>query len=184
MRLTIEPQALPNGVKTVPLQPHPDTRGIFTEVFRAQWGLGVFPLQWNAVRSEQNVLRGVHGHWRHGDYVVVLQGAITVGLQDLRRSSPTFGVAALMELQSRDPQGLIIPPGIAHGFFFPEPTLYIYAVSHYWDVADELGCRWDDPDLRIPWLCECPLLSPRDANLPNLATFTDALNNKLVENTR
>lgn len=145
MHSPIESPALPMGVKLVSLQSHPDTRGIFTEIFRAQWDLGVLPLQWNVVHSEQNVLRGVHGHWRHGDYLVVLQGTLTVGLKDLRFSSPTYGIAALIGLTSRKPQGLVIPPGIAHGFFFREPTFYLYAVSHYWDMADELGCRWDDP---------------------------------------
>jgi len=47
--------------------------------------------------------------------------------------------------------------------------VHIYAVSHYWDVDDELGCRWNDPDLEIPWSPEDPLLSPRDADLPSLA---------------
>jgi dTDP-4-dehydrorhamnose 3,5-epimerase len=57
---------------------------------------------------------------------------------------------------------------VAHGFLFHEPSLHIYAVSHYWDTADELGCRWDDPELGIPWPDAQPLISPRDAGLPPL----------------
>jgi dTDP-4-dehydrorhamnose 3,5-epimerase len=45
---------------------------------------------------------------------------------------------------------------------FHEPSLHIYAVTHYFDPADELGCRWDDPDLAIPWPERPRLVSERD----------------------
>jgi len=51
---------------------------------------------------------------------------------------------------------------VAHGFYFPEAACLVYSVSHYFDGADEFGCRWDDPDLAVAWPCQDPLLSPRD----------------------
>jgi dTDP-4-dehydrorhamnose 3,5-epimerase len=166
---------LPEGVRVTPLEPHPDERGTFTELHRISWGVGVEPVQWNAVRSHAGVLRGVHVHPRHDDYLTVVGGRATVALRDLRPDSPTAGVATCVELRGDAAAAITIPHGVAHGFLFHEPSLHIYAVSHYWDPADELGCRWDDPALEIAWPEAEPLISPRDAALPSLAELEDSL---------
>ena len=159
---------LPDGVEIRRLEPHRDERGALVELFRETWGLTVAPVQWNAVRSDTNVLRGVHAHWRHEDYLTVVLGRATVGLYDLRQGSPTEGMADAIELVADSPAAIVIPTGVAHGFYFHEPSLHVYAVSHEWDPADELGCRWDDPALGIPWPRPDPVLSQRDAELGTL----------------
>jgi dTDP-4-dehydrorhamnose 3,5-epimerase len=162
------------GIELHRLKPHADSRGVFVELFRESWELPVAPVQWNAVRSEANVLRGVHAHWRHTDYLTVVLGRAAIGLHDLREGSPTEGLGAVVELASDEPAALTIPTGVAHGFYFHEPSLHVYAVSHEWDPADELGCRWDDPELDIAWPCSDPLLSERDGALGPLAALRDA----------
>ena len=166
---------LPDGVRLRPLTQHPDDRGVFTELFRDEWDTGVQPVQWNAVVSEPGVLRGVHVHPVHDDYLVVFSGRATVGLCDLRRNSPTHGTAAAVELGEHALQAITIPHGVAHGFWFHEPSLHIYAVSHVWNTADELGCPWDDPAVGIPWPEGTPHVSPRDAALPPFAVLADQL---------
>src|SRR3990172_1443631 len=140
---------LPAGVALLTLTPHVDERGVFTELYRASWELGVVPAQWNAVHSGANVLRGVHAHHRHTDYLTLVAGRATVGLHDLRLGSSTEGLGTTVELDSREPAALVIPVGVAHGFYFHQPSIHVYAVSHEFDPADELGCRWDDPALEI-----------------------------------
>ena len=162
---------LPDGVRLRPLQPHADERGVFTELFRDEWRAGVAPVQWNAVSSRAGVLRGVHVHPRHSDYLTLVSGRATVGLRDLRRASPTAGRCALVAMEGGAPAALTIPNGVAHGFLFHEPSLHVYAVSHAWDPADELGCRWDDPDLGLAWPFAPALVSARDLALPPLATL-------------
>lgn len=166
---------MPLGSVLRALEPHEDERGSFTELFRQEWGLGVEPIQWNAVRSEAGVLRGVHVHLRHSDYLTVPVGRATIGLRDLRPSSPTFGLTATVELGEAQPTALTIPPGVAHGFYFHVPSLHVYAVSHYWDKSDELGCRWDDPALGFLWPEEPRLLSTRDAGLGPLSALESAV---------
>ena len=124
---------LPAGTVFRQLQAHADRRGVFTELYRREWGTGADPIQWNAVWSEAGVLRGVHVHIRHHDYLTVPVGRASVGLKDLRRGSPTEGLAALVELGRERPGALVIPRGVAHGFYFHEPSLHVYAVSEYWD---------------------------------------------------
>lgn len=160
---------LPAGVRLLPLTPHSDERGVFTELYRDEWDAGVRPVQWNAVRSRPGVLRGVHVHPRHDDYLTVPLGRATVGLCDLRGDSPTSELAVCVELTADAPSAIVVPHGVAHGFYFHEPSLHVYAVSHTWDPADELGCRWDDPALGIPWPQTQATISPRDAALPSLA---------------
>ena len=161
MESTADP-ALPVGVRVFSLTTHSDPRGGFTEVFRSSWGTGIDPVQWNVVSSAAGVLRGVHVHVVHDDYFMALAGRVLVGVQDLRRGSPTEGVAGVIELSGGPLRAVRIPRGVAHGFFFKEQSLHLYAVSHYWNTADELGCHWNSPGLSIPWQVDAPVLSPRD----------------------
>jgi len=165
---------LPAGVDLIPLTPHADDRGVFTELFRESWRLDVALSQWNAVRSEANVLRGVHAHVRHDDYLTLVVGRATIGLHDLRAGSETEGLGVAVELDATAPAALVIPTGVAHGFYFHEPSLHVYAVSHEFDPADELGCRWDDPALAIDWPCREPLISARDQALGPLSDLRAA----------
>lgn len=148
---------------------HRDDRGVFTEVFRREWDTGIDPVQWNMVRSDAGVLRGVHVHLRHADYLMIVSGSATVGLRDLRSDSPTEGTAATIPTDGRRLTSITIPPGVAHGFLFHEPAIHVYAVSHYWDTADELACHWSDPDLEIVWPETPSLVSPRDDSAGSLS---------------
>lgn len=161
-------QQLPAGFRLRSVQMHGDDRGIFAEVYRQEWDTGIAPVQWNFVTSAAGVLRGVHVHPWHDDYLILLQGRACVGLRDLRRCSPTEGLTALLELGGAKLNALTIPHGVAHGFYFYEPSAHIYAVSRYWDAADELGCHWRDPALGIPWPAKGALISERDAGAPPL----------------
>lgn len=167
---------MPDGARLIPLDPHDDLRGRFVEMFRQEWNTGVEPIQWNYVQSAANVLRGVHLHPTHGDYLIVAMGRAQVGLRDLRKGSPTEGLATTFEMYGAEPAALVVPPGVAHGFWFAESSLHVYSVTHYWDLEDELACRWNDPELEIPWRQGEPLLSDRDATAGSLSEMIDAAN--------
>ncbi|MGQ0615019.1 MAG: dTDP-4-dehydrorhamnose 3,5-epimerase family protein [Planctomycetaceae bacterium] len=167
--------SLPSGVRVRALTMHRDERGAFTEIFREEWPTGIAPVQWNVVRSEAGVLRGVHAHIRHADYLIVASGRMMLGLRDLRRGSATEGCAALLDLRADALRAVTIPAGVAHGFLFLEPSLHVYAVSETWNPEDELGCHWADPALAIPWPLRDPLLSPRDRDAPPLSALLDRL---------
>jgi dTDP-4-dehydrorhamnose 3,5-epimerase len=154
---------------------HTDHRGVFTEVFRSEWGLPIDPVQWNLVHSEAGVLRGLHVHPRHDDFLVLVRGRASIGLRDLRQGSPTCGLAAVVDLEGDAMAGIFIPHGVAHGFYFHHPSTHLYAVSHYWDRADEKGCLWSDPALEIPWPMSSAKVSERDANAQSLSDLVAEL---------
>ena len=166
-------QTLPAGVELRPLDRHADDRGSFLEMYRVSWFQDRSPaLQWNLVRSRAGTLRGVHVHVVHSDFWLLVEGVATVGLCDLRRHSPTFRLAVDLPVRAGDPVLVVIPRGVAHGFLFHQPSLHVYSVTSYWDPADELGCRWDDPDLGIQWPAGAPpTLSDRDQAAPSLAAL-------------
>ena len=154
---------LPAGARLRRLEMHSDGRGCFTEIFRNNWSDGTLPMQWNAVSSRAGVLRGVHVHAGHDDLLVVVQGRAIIGLHDIRTTSPTFGLARTVKMCGAAQSSLFVPRGVAHGFYFPEDSLMVYAVSAYWDLGDEIGCHWADRDLKIAWGIDHAITSPRDS---------------------
>jgi len=158
-----------SGVRVRKLAPHRDDRGCFTELMRASWHDSPSPVQWNAVSSEENVLRGVHVHVKHWDYFFLVTGEMAFGMHDLRPGSPTYRRSVLLTLKGDEPRGLCVPPGVAHGFCYTRPSLHVYSVSEYFDLADELGCRWDSPELGLAWPCTSPKLSGRDRDAMSYA---------------
>ncbi len=152
---------LPDGVALLDLTTHEDRRGGLTEIFRSTWTADFQPVQWNVVTSRPGVLRGVHVHALHSDYFVVLSGSVTIGLHDLRPTDAT-GWSGTVEMTGSPVTALVIPPGVAHGFYSHTASTYVYAVDHYWSLEDELGCHWSDPDLAIRWPVADVVLSDRD----------------------
>lgn len=168
-------QELPHGVELIDLDQRADERGSFTEIFRDSWSTGVTPIQWNAVHSNPGVLRGVHVHLKHADYLLMASGSMALALRDMREASPSAGTAMTVELATEQRRAVAIPPGVAHGFLFSEPSIHVYAVSEYWDLADELGCRFDDPALELDWPITPTLVSRRDLELPSFDDLVETL---------
>lgn len=163
-----------DGVVIHALTTHRDPRGDLTEIYRANWELGCQAVQFNVVTSAAGVLRGVHVHVRHVDHLIVAAGAMTLGLHDMRPWSPSAGRSWQVDLEASRPCATVIPPGVAHGFYFPVPSLHVYGVSDYWNPADEISCAWDCAELGIAWPTHAPTLSERDAQAPRYSAFVES----------
>ena len=151
-----------DGVILTTFEVHRDDRGALTEIFRDTWPTGIEPVQWNWVSSNADVLRGVHVHVQHLDYLMCIHGEMLLGLCDIRPESATRGRSEFVTLKADEPRAVTIPEGVAHGFYFAAPAQILYGVSHYWQAVDELGCRWNDPSLELDWPTRAPHLSGRD----------------------
>ena len=60
-------------------------------------------------------------------------------------------------------QQVYIPEGYFHGFYCPIPSIVLYKCTNYFRNKDEIGVRWDDPDLAIRWPIGQPVVSEKDA---------------------
>jgi dTDP-4-dehydrorhamnose 3,5-epimerase len=172
---------LPDGVQIRSLKPHPDDRGVLTEIFRQEWTVGCDPVQWNVVHSAAAVLRGVHVHVNHSDYLVMIAGVMVLGMHDIRPESRSRGWSRMVTLEAAEPRAIIIPPGVCHGFHFPVPSTLVYAVSAYWNPRDELGCRFDCPELGLQWPNQAPRLSDRDRDAGSYAQMCAAFRDRQDE---
>jgi dTDP-4-dehydrorhamnose 3,5-epimerase len=163
----VEDFGLPPGVNLRALPPNMDGRGVLTEVYRASWPLGFQLSQLNVVKSRAGVLRGGHLHLRHDEFYVPVTGLMLIGLFDLRQQPARPGM--LLTLSGDAPQLLTIPCGVVHSCYSVTDTVMLAAPSEEYDVEDDLGCRWDDPDLLTAWPDIAPQISDRDASAGSLA---------------
>ena len=153
----------------VELTSHADDRGSVGEVYRRSWLTGARPMvQSNLSISRPGVLRGLHFHREQSDYWIPVDGTAFVGLFDLRRGSPTAGVKAELRIGDQARRALLIPPGVAHGFYAESDLRLLYFVDAYYTGEDEFGLAWDDPDVGIDWPTQEPVLSERDRTNPGL----------------
>ena len=166
-------------VRLISLTEHKDLRGSFTEIFQENWGSVLKPVQWSVIKSEANVFRGMHYHQRHDEYFCLIEGHCLVGLRDLRPNSPTQHQSALFELHGNNPSALIFPKGLLHGWYFHTTSLHIQSVSEaYEDYGpdDNWRCRWDDPELELPWgIKNTPILTDLASNAPSLSNLLSSL---------
>jgi dTDP-4-dehydrorhamnose 3,5-epimerase len=177
--MKVTPTAL-DGVLILEPRVFGDERGFFLEsfnqrVFDEAVGRHVEFVQDNHSRSQRGVLRGLHYQLpphEQGKLVRVVSGSVFDVAVDMRRSSPTFGRWAGVELSSENHRQLWIPPGFAHGFLvLSESADFLYKTTGYYAAQAEAAVRWDDPALGIDWpqLGMSPVLSGKDRDAPAFA---------------
>ena len=169
-----QPTSLPIGVRLMPLKTHSDSRGDLTEIIRNDWNETPPPVQWTVTRTGPNIMRGVHVHPRSWGYACVVVGEMFVGLHDLRSKQPAVS-SALVRLTGERLQALVIPPGVAHGFYAPGDSTLVLGASIYPDGSDDRACSWNSPELGLDWPCTAPELSARDRDAGSYATLKTAL---------
>src|SRR3954449_12502375 len=169
------------GVYVVEPDRHGDERGLFVETYRREW----FPqgremLQSNRADRVAGCIVGLHYHLHQADYWYVPSGRARVVLHDLRVGSATDGATEVFDLGEpergdNNHAGVLIPPGVAHGFASSTNVTITYLVDGYYNAADELGVAWDDPEIAADWGLTSPELSERDAANPKRAEIPERL---------
>lgn len=170
MPYTVTPTQIPDLLVLEP-KVFGDGRGFFFESFNQQdfnqaTGLDVHFVQDNHSRSSKGVLRGLHYQLQQpqGKLVRVVRGAVFDVAVDIRKSSPTFGQWAGIELTEDNQKQLWVPPGFAHGFVvLSESADFLYKTTDYWAPEFERSIVWNDSDIGIQWpIQDEPSLSAKD----------------------
>ncbi|MBL8138800.1 MAG: dTDP-4-dehydrorhamnose 3,5-epimerase [Acidobacteria bacterium] len=179
--MTVTDAPLP-GLKIIEPAVFRDQRGFFLETYHQRRycdaGIDTVFVQDNYSRSGRGTIRGLHIQVTspQAKLVRVVHGVIFDVAVDVRRGSPTFGRWFGETLSADNFKQLYIPGGFAHGFAVVSNYAEIeYKCSAFYDPADEISIRWDDPAIGVEWPVESPLLSARDAAAPSLAAVRDRL---------
>ncbi|MGY2077559.1 dTDP-4-dehydrorhamnose 3,5-epimerase family protein [Blastococcus sp. SYSU DS0828] len=176
--MEISELAVPDSY-VIDLTPHGDTRGSFTEWYRADLlsqtvGHPLALAQANHSVSSAGALRGVHFALvppGQAKYVYCPSGRVLDVVVDVRVDSPTFGVHDAVLLDSEQPRAVYLAEGLGHAFVaLADRSSVTYLVSSAYDPGREFGISPLDPDLDLPWPSGLDLqLSAKDRNAPTLA---------------
>lgn len=160
------------GAYIIEREPYQDFRGSFartfcTEEFR-KCGLKSPMVQSNlSVTLKKNTIRGMHYQVNGAEedkLVLCLRGAILDVILDTRNNSETFGQHIKIELTESNNRMLYVPKGFAHGYLTLKDDCHVfYQVSNFYNAAQELGIRWNDPFFKVDWPIVSPIVSEKDS---------------------
>ena len=174
--MDIQATAIPD-VKLITPARYGDHRGFFSEVYNrralAEAGIDVEFVQDNhSFSAQRGTLRGLHFQRppaAQTKLLRVLRGSVVDVAVDCRLGSPSFGEHVMVELSAAAGNQILCPKGFAHATLTTAPDTEItYKVDAYYAPNRDLGVRFDDPDLAIPWPIPKSqlVLSDKDRNLP------------------
>ena len=134
---------------------HPDDRGYFMEVLRDDDGLLSRFGQASFSKTYPGVIKAFHYHELQDDLWFFPSGNAQVVLHDLRADSQTKGETNVFYMGEDNPQLLVIPIGVAHGYrvLGNEPAVIMYFTTMSYDPKnpDEKRIAWDDPGIGFDW---------------------------------
>lgn len=195
--LSVTALAIPD-VRVVRFARFADHRGYFTEPFRRSdfdthpdlaFLRGVEWPQGNESYSRAGVVRGMHFQWEpyQGKLLRTLHGRMVDMFLDIRLGSPTYGQAAMYDMPSVPDQAygewIWVPPGFAHGNFFPVESRIEYLCTGEYSpgcegavspLAGDIDWSHADPGLKAEFdgiIARGPLMSDKDRLAPTLAEW-------------
>lgn len=156
-----------------------DNRGFFMETYSyrefEKAGIKEKFVQDNHSKSIKGVLRGLHFQiepFAQSKLVRCIKGEIFDVAVDIRENSPTFKKWYGLVLSEENKKMLYIPKGFAHGFVVLSDIAEVeYKVDNFYSPEHERGIIWNDPEIKIEWPIQNPILSEKDAKLPTLEEF-------------
>jgi len=162
-----------SGVFGIKLSKFVDKRGSLTRIFDRVDELGKFNLgQASYVQnSGVGLLRGIHFQMSPDSetkLILCLSGQIF----DVVVSLASVNLACPMVIENTigedcDYQGLLIPPGFAHGYMtLTSQSALVYFMDRDYVADSASGLLWSDPLLGIKWPHDPKIISLRDSSWP------------------
>jgi dTDP-4-dehydrorhamnose 3,5-epimerase len=180
MQIRIESRHLNDVVVVVP-EIFQDSRGFFTETFRADQfealGLPTAFVQDNHSGSARGVVRGLHFQW---DPPMAKLMRVTVGIAflvavDIRKGSPTLGRWVGIEASAQNRKMVWASAGFARGFCaLSDNTEIQYKCTGVYNSKAESAILWNDPEIGIQWPLTDVIVSEKDRNARQLADWLDS----------
>lgn len=156
-KITVETCEI-EGLKIITPKVFGDARGYFMETYNyndyKEVGIDMEFVQDNQSASKKGVLRGLHYQINNSQdkLVRVISGEVFDVAVDLRKGSKTYGKWHGVYLSAENKKQFYVPKNFAHGFLvLSEYAEFAYKCSDFYDVTDEGGLLWNDPEIGIEW---------------------------------
>lgn len=148
-----------------------DSRGWFVETYSQEkfksLGLTAQFVQDNhSYSSKAGIIRGIHLQsepYSQSKLVRCIRGDIMDYIVDLRADSPSFGEYISVKLTERNHSMVLIPKGCGHAFETLTSDVEVeYKVDSHYNPSSEITIDYADPELKIKWQTNTPILSDKD----------------------
>ena len=185
MKVSSTPLAIPD-VLLLEHETFEDDRGSFMEVYKRdqfrELGLPELFVQLNESRSARNVIRGLHFQWEPpmGKLMRVAEGSAFLVAVDIRQDSPTLGRWVGETMSAGDRRQMWAPAGFARGLCaLADKTRVQYLCTGSYNGNAESGILWNDPEIRVAWPVNAPVLSDKDRNAQTLREWLKRAESKI-----
>lgn len=143
------------GVKIKPIKRFADDRGFFSEIIKFGEETFAEVKQTSYTETYPGVIKAFHWHKKQYDVWFPVKGNMQVVLCDMRDDSPTKGETQVIYAGESNPQLILIPPYVAHGYrvLGSKPASLFYHTSEAYDPAnpDEERIAWNDSEIGFNW---------------------------------
>jgi dTDP-4-dehydrorhamnose 3,5-epimerase len=133
----------------------PDDRGFLMELLRSDWPEYRTFGQAYVTACYPGVVKAWHYHTRQWDHFSCVHGTAKVVLYDPREASPTRGRANELYIGPLNPNLVVIPPLVYHGFTAVgvDPALIVNIPTELYNYRepDEHRLPFDDPSVPYRW---------------------------------
>ena len=162
------------GVLLIKPEVFEDFRGQYVETYNEEMynknGITVKFVQDDISVSSRNVLRGVHGDAETWKLVSCHYGKFYLVVVNGDRDSTEFGKWQSFVLSDANRHQVLIPPKHGNGHLvLSELAIFHYKQNTYYNPKGQFTFLWNDPQLKMWWPTDNPILSQRD----QLGRFVD-----------
>ncbi len=169
-QLDVQKTTLEGILVIKPLTMFEDFRGHYVESYNQdayhRAGIKMDFVQDDFSVSSRHVLRGIHGDRKTTKLISCMLGSIYVVIVNCDEASPQFRKWESFTISENNRLQILAPPnfGVSH-LVMSERAIFAYKQSTYYDRASQFTYRWDDPQFKIWWPIQSPILSQRDQGI-------------------
>lgn len=144
-----------------------DHRGQYVEIYNEDLyrksGIDVKFLQDDISVSSKDVLRGIHGDSQTWKLISCLYGEFYLVVVNWDSSSSQYRQWESFVLSEKNRVQVLVPPRFGNGHLvLSERAIFHYKQSTYYNRAGQFTILWNNPELKINWPIENPILSKRN----------------------
>jgi len=142
-------------VKIKSIKRFADDRGYLAEIIKEGEETFCEVKQTSYTVAYPNVIKAFHWHKKQSDVWFPVSGNLQVVLYDMREDSPTYQETQVIYAGEDNPQLIMIPPQVAHGYrvLGEKPAGLFYHTSEVYDPKnlDEERIEYNDPKIGFDW---------------------------------